>query len=232
MPDLDFVVEGAEVALNSVSPLLLFKLRVTNTKMQNAPNTQSTAGEIASLALHCQIQIEATRRSYEPVDQARLTDLFGVPQRWSQTLRTLLWTHANAAVPSFTDTCTIDLPVPCTFDFNVAAAKYFDALGDGEIPLMLQFSGTIFYRESDGTLQVARVPWHKEAAFRLPVATWRAMRDYYYPNSAWMCVQRAVFERLERYRIERGLTGWDEALTALMDETRSEQAWPAQGGLQ
>src|SRR5258707_957827 len=130
MPDLNFVVEGAEVALHSVSPLLLFKLRVTSMKTPNASNTHD---EIASLALHCQIQIEATRRSYEPIDQARLSELFGVPQRWSQTLRTLLWTHANAAVPSFTDTCTVDLPVPCTFDFNVAATKYFDALEDGEI---------------------------------------------------------------------------------------------------
>jgi hypothetical protein len=231
MPDLDFVVEGAEVALHSVSPLLLFKLRVTS---KSAPNAATVKEEIASLALHCQIQIEATRRTYDPVVQARLSELFGVPQRWSQTLRTLLWTHASAAVPSFTDTCTVDLPVPCTFDFNVAATKYFDALGDreGEIPLMLQFSGTIFYRESDGTLQVARVPWHKEAAFRLPVVTWRAMRDYYYPNTAWVCVQREVFERLERYRIERGLTGWDEALRALLDETHTEQAWPAQGGVQ
>ena len=229
MPDLDFVVEGAEVALHSVSPLLLFKLRVDS---KRASNGLSSREEIASLALHCQIQIEATRRTYDPVVQARLSELFGVPQRWSQTLRTLLWTHASAAVPSFTETCTVDLPVPCTFDFNVAAAKYFEALGDGEIPLMLQFSGTIFYRESDGTLQVARVPWHKEAAFRLPVATWRAMRDYYYPNTSWMCVQRGVFERLERYRIERGLTGCDEALTSLLDEARSEQAWPAQGGLQ
>ncbi|CAB3799189.1 DUF6084 family protein [Pararobbsia alpina] len=221
MPELDFVVEGAEVALHSVSPLLLFKLRLTNTQAAaRAPE------EIASLALQCQIQIEATRRSYQPADQARLAELFGVPSRWGQTVRTLLWTHANAAVPPFSDTCSIDLPVPCTFDFNVAAAKYFDALEDGEIPLMLQFSGTIFYRESDGRLQVARVPWHKEAAFRLPVATWRAMRDYYYPNGAWLCVQRDVFERMERYRIEHGLTGWDDSLMALLDRAGTAHAIP------
>jgi hypothetical protein len=214
MPDLDFVVEGVEVALHSVSPLLMFKLRVFS---RGASNGSTAQEEIASLALHCQIQIEATRRTYAPVDQARLSELFGVAERWSQTLRTLLWTHANTVVPSFTDTCTVDLPVPCTFDFNVAAAKYFNALADGEIPLMLQFSGTIFYRESDGTLQVARVPWHKEAAFRLPVATWRAMRDYYYPNMVFVCVQRGVFERLERYRVGQGLTGCDGALTALLD---------------
>jgi hypothetical protein len=222
MPDLDFVVEGVEVAPYAVSPLLLFRLRVTSA---------NAGDEIASLALHCQIQIEATRRGYEPADQARLADLFGVPQRWAATLRTLLWTHANAAVPPFTDSCTIDLPVPCTFDFNVAAAKYFSALEDGEIPLLLQFSGTIFYRESDGTLQVARVPWHKEAGFSLPVATWRAMRDRYYPNGAWLCVPRDVFERLKRYRIERGLTGWDDALTALLDDADSETLRPARGGM-
>jgi hypothetical protein len=122
--------------------------------------------------------------------------------------------------------------VPCTFDFNVAATKYFNALEDGEIPLMLQFSGTIFYRDNDGALQVARVPWHKEAAFRLPVVTWRAMRDYYYPNSAWLCLQREVFERLERYRVERGLTGWDEALAALLEDAASEQAAPVSRGMQ
>jgi Family of unknown function (DUF6084) len=227
MPDLDFVVASAEVAPHSVSPLLLFKLRLTNRKTNASTHALE---EIASLALHCQIQIEAPRRDYEPVDQARLADLFGVPQRWAQTLRTLLWTHANVAVPSFIDTCTIDLPVPCTFDFNVAAAKYLNALEDGEIPLMLQFSGTLFYRESDGTLQVSRVPWHKEAAFRLPVATWRAMRDHYYPNAAWLCVQRDVFERMERYRIGRGLTGWDQALSVLLDDVDSEQALHSREG--
>ena len=43
-------------------------------------------------------------------------------------------------VPSFTGSCELDLPVPCTYDFEVAASKYLHALGDGEVPLLLLFS--------------------------------------------------------------------------------------------
>lgn len=208
MPELDFVVEGAEVARYAIAPLLLFKLRVTNL---NAEET------VASVALQCQIQIETVGRSYGLAEQERLADLFGKPERWSQTLRTMLWTHTSAMVPTFTGNCTVDLPVPCTFDFNVAAAKYFGALKDGEVPLTLQFSGTIFYRDEEGALLVSRIPWHKEAAFRLPVSTWSTMMDLYYPNGAWLCVQHDVFERLDRYRREHGFTGWEETLASLLD---------------
>jgi len=214
MPDLDFTVAGAEVARYAVAPLLLFKLRVANLPADE---------EIASVALQCQIQIEATQRAYQPAEQDRLVELFGTPSRWGQTLRTLLWTHAQVSLPPFSGGCEIDLPVPCTFDFNVAATKYFGALESGEIPLLMQFSGTIFYRQRDGMLQVARVPWHKEAAFRLPLATWRAMLERYYPDGAWLCVQRDVFERLQRYRVERGFTGWEQALAALLDDAGCAQ---------
>ena len=121
------------------------------------------------MALRCQVQIEATRRRYGPEEQARLVDLFGEPDRWSRTLRTLLWAHASAVVPSFTGSTLVELPVPCTFDFNVAATKYFHSLEHGEVPLSLQFSGTIFYAAEDGGLQVAQIPWDKEANYRLPV---------------------------------------------------------------
>src|SRR4029079_19173508 len=103
------------------SPTLGFTLRIDN----------RPAGEVIhTVALRCQIQIEATRRRYVPEEQARLADLFGDPDRWSQTLRTLLWTHVNVIVPSFRETTTVDLPVACTFDFNVAATKYFHGVGD------------------------------------------------------------------------------------------------------
>jgi hypothetical protein len=208
MPELDFIVDGAEVARYAIAPLLVFKLRVTNL----------CAGEtVESVALQCQIQIETVRRGYGNTEQERLADLFGEPERWSQTLRTMLWTHTSAMLPAFTGNCTVDLPVPCTFDFNVAAAKYFNALEGGEVPLILQFSGTIFYRDGEGALLVSRIPWHKEAAFRLPVSTWRTMMDLYYPNGAWLCVQRDAFERLERYRREHGFIGWEEALASLLD---------------
>src|SRR4029077_6559172 len=122
-------------------PLLAFRLRVTNADPLEA---------IHSIALHCQIQIEVARRGYSAANQKRLRDLFGEPERWGQTLRPLLWTHATAVIPQFTGSASATLPVACTFDFNVAATKYFDGLDSGEVPLCLMFSGTVFYAGQDG----------------------------------------------------------------------------------
>ena len=208
MPDLAFTIELAEVAPFAAAPLLMFKLRVANTPAHE---------DIASITLQCQIQIEAPRRRYAPAEQDRLEDLFGVPQRWGETLRTMLWTHTTAIVPPFTGECTVELPVPCSYDFNVAATKYFHALEEGEIPLLLLFSGTVFYRDADDGLQAALIPWHKEAAFRLPVSLWREMMARYYPNGAWLCLQREVFDRLSRYKTRHGLTSWEQAVAGLLD---------------
>jgi hypothetical protein len=208
MPDLTFSVDLAEVAPFAAAPLLVFKLRVANTP---------AAEEIASITLQCQIQIEATHRRYAPAEQEGLQDLFGKPQRWSETLRTMLWTHASVTVPPFTDNCLVDLPVPCSYDFNIAATRYFYALEEGEIPLMLQFSGTVFYRDAYDALQAAPIPWHKETAFRLPVSLWRDMMARYYPNGASLWLQRDVFDRLSRYKARRGLASWERAVASLLD---------------
>jgi hypothetical protein len=80
----------------------------------------------------------------------------------------------------------------------VAATKYFQAIGEGDIPLNLMFSGTVFYADTEGKLQAAPIPWDKEARFRLPVRIWREMMDLYYPNTAWLCLRRDVFEELYR----------------------------------
>ena len=203
MPDLSFQVERAEVVANAASPLLAFKLRLNNA------NPEET---IHTVALRCQIQIEVTRRKYTPEDQTRLRDLFDEPSRWSQTLKNLLWTHASIVVPSFQNTTVTDLPVPCTFDFNIAATKYFDGLTDGEVPICLQFSGTVFYANSDGGLQVAPISWDKETRFRLPVRVWRDMMESYYPNSAWLCLHKDAFDRLHQYKVRHGIPTWEEVL--------------------
>ena len=171
------------------------------------------AGEtIHTVALRCQIQIEVTRRRYTPEEQARMRDLFGEPERWSQTLRSLLWTHASVVVPSFQGSTLADLPIPCTFDFNVAATKYFEGLTDGEIPLHLMFSGTVFYADADDVLQVAPISWEQETRFKLPVKVWRDMMDSYYPNSVWLNLRRDVFERLYQYKTQHGIPTWEQAL--------------------
>jgi hypothetical protein len=206
MPDINFQVEGIEVVANSASPLLAFKLRLAAAPEQT----------IHTVALRCQIQLEVTRRKYSVEDQERLLDLFGEPGRWGQTLRSLLWTHVNLVVPSFTGSTVVDLPVPCTFDFNVAATKYFDGLAEGEVPVCLQFSGTVFYAGREGNLQVAPISWDKEARFKLPVKIWRDMMEAYYPNSAWLCLHRDVFDQLYQYKVKHGIPTWEEVIERII----------------
>ncbi|MDQ3013019.1 MAG: DUF6084 family protein, partial [Acidobacteriota bacterium] len=192
VPDLNFQVYEAEAQPFAASPLLMFKLGIANSDIEEPIHT---------IALRCQIQIEATRRRYGAQEQERLRDLFGEPERWSQTLRTMLWTHTSTVVTPFTGSTVVDLPVPCTFDFNVAATKYFAGLEDGEVPLCLQFSGTIFYEAGEAALQVAQIPWSKETQYRLPVRVWQDMMDSYYPNSAWLSLRRDIFDRLSHYKM-------------------------------
>jgi Family of unknown function (DUF6084) len=214
MPDLNFQMEGAEAQRFAAAPLLLFKLRIAEAVAAGLPPTP-----IDAIALRCQVRIEPARRRYNAAEQKRLLDLFGTPERWGQTLRPMLWTHVSAVVPSFTGANLVDLPVPCSYDFSLAATKYFDALQEDSIPLCFLFSGTIFHRTADDILQVAQISWEKEAYFRLPAATWRGLMDLYYPNSAWLCLRKDVFDQLNEYRSRHGLPNWEQALERLLTTT-------------
>ena len=145
--------------------------------------------------LQAQIQIHPTLRSYQPEEKEKLGELFGAPDRWGQTLRARFWTHANVNVPQFSGKTEAILSVPCTFDLNVAATKYFYALEDGEAPLLFLFSGTIFYQNADERLQIQQVSWNKECTYRLPISVWKEMMDHHYPNTAWLSLERDLFER-------------------------------------
>jgi hypothetical protein len=221
MPELEFEVEEAEPLAYAAAPQLDFKLRIREEIEAGREPT-----EISAVALRCQIRIEPTRRRYEPAEQERLVDLFGAPARWGETLKSLLWTQTGLVVPAFTGTTRVDLPVPCTFDFNVAATKYFHALEDGEVPLCLYFSGSIFFVEPEtDRLQVVPISWDKETKFRLPVRVWKAMMELYYPNSAWLCLRRDVFDELYQYKSRHGLPTWEQALERLLD-AHSERVEP------
>ncbi len=213
MPDLNFQVEGAEAVTFSAAPQLAIKLRITN-----APPEES----IHAVALRCQIQIDAPRRRYNPEEQASLHDLFGEPERWSRTLRSMLWTLTSTVVRPFTGNILSDLPVPCTYDFNVAATKYFYGLEDGDIPLTLLFSGTIFYEGEEGALQVTQIPWDREATYRMPVQVWKTMMQHYYPNSAWLSLDKDVFDRLYRYKVRHGLPTFEKALEKLLSLSKED----------
>jgi len=212
MPNLDFSVDGAEVLRFAAVPSLLFKLRIAN--LEEEP--------IRSVALNTQIRIAATQRHYDAAEQERLLELFGEPSRWKDTLRSLLWTHTVVHVPPFSGSTVADMPVTCTYDLEVVAAKYFYALEDGEVPLEFLFSGTIFYAGEDGRLQVARISWEKDAEFRLPVRLWKEMMERYFPNSAWIRLHRDAFDQLYDYKIRRGLPTWETAIEALLHASEQE----------
>jgi Family of unknown function (DUF6084) len=217
VPNLGFKVDDAQAVPFAATPTLSFKVRLTNADPEEP---------IHSVALRCQIQIETARRNYAAEEQSRLRDLFGEPERWGQTLRPMVWTHASSIVPPFKRETVADLPVSCTFDFNVAATKYFAGLADGEVPLCLMFSGTIFYEAENGLLQVAQIPWDRDVNYRLPVRVWREMIDLYYPNTAWLCLRRDVFDRLNEYKTRLGIPTWEQALEELLstvDESQIEE---------
>jgi Family of unknown function (DUF6084) len=204
MPELSIQVATVKAVPFAAVPTLGFELEISN-----APADE----EIHTIVLRCQIQIEVTRRGYTEREQARMLDLFGKPERWGQTLRNLLWTQTTVVVPGFEGQSTVaNMQVPCTFDFNVAATKYFDGLEEGEIPLLMLFSGSVFYATSGSSLQVAPISWELEARYKTPVETWREMMAIYYPNCVWIHVHRDAFERLNRYKMERGIPTWERAL--------------------
>lgn len=214
MPDLDFAIVDADVLPFAAAPTLLFKLRVGN---------QPEGERIQAIMLQVQIRIEATRRGYDHRAEEQLLDLFGAPQRWGETVRSLLWTHATLNIPGFSGGTVVEVPIACTYDLEVAGTKYFHALEDGEIPLLFLFSGTIFYAPSVGEgPRVAQIPWEKEASFRLPVRLWTEMMERYFPNSAWLRIRKDVFNRLYAYKARLALPTWEDTLERLLEQNAAE----------
>jgi hypothetical protein len=214
MPELQFQIEGAEAVAHAAAPLIALKLRI-----RNFPPIE----EIHTVMLRCQVQIEPAKRRYLNQEQEKLKDLFGEPERWSRTVRPLLWMNTTVAVPGFAEDVLVDLQLPCTFDFNVAATKYFHGVDAGEIPLCVMFSGTVFYKGEGGALQVAQVPWDREANYRLPVTVWKQMMEMYYPNCAWLCLQRDAFEQLRAYKTRQGIPTWEQAIKRALTMAEIEE---------
>jgi hypothetical protein len=213
MPDLDFTVESAEVLPYAAVPTILFRLGISNAV---------EGEEVNSISLRTQIRISATRRRYDEAEQAKLRELFGEPYQWKETLRSVLWTNTNTIITKFSDGATFEMPVTCTYDFDVVGTKYFAALEDGEIPLEFLFSGTVFYRNEAGALQAIQISWEKEAQFRLPVETWREMMDHYFPNTAWLRIRKDTFDRLYDYRSRHALLTWERTLESLLEASERE----------
>jgi hypothetical protein len=204
--ELVFECLGARPERYAAVPIMVLRLRLS----------EVTGERLHAIALRCQVRIEPHLRRYGPQEAERLADLFGETSRWSDTLKPLQFANLSLMVQGFTGSTEVDLPVPCTYDFEVVAAKYLHALEDGEVPLLLLFSGTVFLRGQTG-FSVQQVPWNKEATFRLPVRVWRETMDLYFPNSAWIRLRRETLDALRAFQARAALPGWDATLEALLE---------------
>jgi len=208
VPELAFTVLDAARVEHAAAPTLAFSLRI------------DCAGghPVRSVLLDTQLQIGARRRRYDDSEHERLFELFGPPAAWGSTLRTLLWTRTSLVVPAFTGSTVVELPVPCSYDMEVLASKYLDALAGGEVPLEFLFSGTLFYAGAGGQLQAARISWEGDAEYRMPVRVWRETMDYYFPGSAWLRLDKERFDALCAYKARHAIPTWDATVDALLAE--------------
>lgn len=212
MPDLSFTVVGAEPEYEGITPLMDFLVDVEN----------GTNEYIQSIILHTQIRIEPLRRSYNAAEKERLVELFGEPERWGQSVRNLLWTHIDATVPAFRGQTRARLHVPVSFDLNVASAKYFYGLEDGEIPLVFLFSGTVFYKSASGGLLMQRISWENESQYKMPVDRWRRLMETYYPSASWLYIDRDVFDQLYAFKRRNRIPTWDATVSHLLERVEEK----------
>ncbi|MGY1578975.1 DUF6084 family protein [Streptomyces sp. MN13] len=206
MTEFSFTCTEVRADPYAAGPTLVFRLRVTA-----SPGTR-----VHALALRCQIRVEPARRSYTDTEAEALTDLFGERYRWGSSLQPVQFAQVPVMVRGFTGETEVDLPVPCTYDMDVAASRYLDALGDGEVPLLLLFSGTAF--TGAGGFHVEPVPWDREASVRMPVKTWREMVDQHFPGSGWLRLPRDVLDALLAYRSRNALPSWQATVERLLAE--------------
>jgi hypothetical protein len=205
MNNLAFEVVDARPEAHAAVPTILLRMGVTKTD----------GGTVHALALRGQIRIEPQRRRYQPEEEERLYELFGDTPQWGESLRPFLWTHVATTVAGFTGSTEFDLPVECSYDFEVAGAKYLHALAGGEIPLILLFSGTVFTPGEHG-FAAEPISWNSEATYRMPVAVWRGVMDLYFPNSGWLRLSRDTLDRLQRFKASQASPSWDQALELLL----------------
>jgi hypothetical protein len=208
MPDPEFAVVGARPVRYAAAPMLAIDLRVS----------EPSGRQVYMIALTIQLMIEPARRAYDDATRARLLELFGAPERWAVTTRSLVWSQLDVLVPAFTGSTTVSVPIACHYDLELAAAKYLHSLPDGEAPLALHFNGTIYYPADDGGLQMVLVPWSKSTDFRMPVSVWHDTIEHYYPNTGWLALRSQTLEALQREKLRRGLPTLDACVEQLLGQ--------------
>ena len=205
MAELTFDCVDVRPLKYAASPTLAFKLRIT----------ELTGQPVHAMVLRVQIRIEPQRRRYSDDESELLTHLFGERARWGETLKPFQFTTVSVTVPGFSGATEIDAEVPCTYDLEVAAGKYFHALAEGVVPMVLLFSGTVFGKGGPG-FWVEQVPWHTQAECRMPVTVWDELMARYFPNVAWIKLPRETVDALLKYKAANAIPTWEAAIEQLL----------------
>ena len=218
MAELTFGCSQASASRYAATPTLSFKLSIT----------EGSGVRVHAIALRCQIRIEPHRRRYSAAEAQRLHDLFGDTSRWADTVKPIQLAMVSTMVPAFTSLTEVGLQVPCTYDLEVASARYLQGLDDGTIPLLFLFSGTVFTAPAGSAtgFSVELIPWSCEAAYRMPVSVWREVVDLYFPGSAWLRCSRETLDALSAFKAEHALVTWDATLTSLLARARRTSSSP------
>lgn len=210
VPALRFTLEDI-VPLRAAAPTLRMRVRLA-------------AGDgvrVRGVGLNVDVRIAAERRRYAAGERDRLRELFGAPADWASSLGPIPWLRAGVHVPPFDGATTIDVPLPCGYDFDLVADKYATALDGGEIPVDVGFTGTLFYDGPGGRLQTAKIPWDSELSARVPLSTWRDAVDASCGSEAWLRLDRDVLQRLQTYRSRGGFATWDQAFASLLERVEA-----------
>jgi Family of unknown function (DUF6084) len=206
VPQPEFEVVAAAHLAYAAAPTMVFSVKAHELGVL----------EIQSMSLSVQVMIDPARRGYDERARERLAELFGPPANWAPSTQGLNWARVAAAVPGFQRETVFGLEVPCTYDLEVAATKYFYALTDGVVPLSFHFYGTVFYCAPDGRLQMTPVPWSASTQFGMPVSAWQAMIAEHYPGGGWIRLSGPTLSALNAHRAARGLT-FDDTVQELLD---------------
>jgi len=203
-----FTILDVESVDHAATPTLRFHLHVSD----------PAGRQVHAIALSTQIQIQPAKRTYDADTQARLVELFGPPERWAATTHPFQWARIEALVPGFTGATSFSVQVPCTYDLEVASAKYFHGLRDGAVPLTFHFSGMVLYRGERDHLQVVPVPWSCYAEWRMPVQAWRRAMDEQYPGGGWVRLSPQTLDRLAARKAADGHFSFDDCVAGLLAE--------------
>ena len=173
-PEPEFQVLGATGRRHAAVPALDFDVHVT----------EPGGRQVHAIALSAQIMIEPARRTYDAETREKLVELFGPPERWATTTRSLVWHQADVLVPAFVGAKTFRVAVPASFDMRrPPPSTSTPARRRSSRWRSTRRHGPL--RGDDGRLQMSLVPWSCSAEFRMPVSTWRELIEHYYPRSGY-----------------------------------------------